>query len=73
MEIVLCLQEAYIILADKLTESPNSEYSLLEPLVPTTPQKTNPVAIPILQLQLSFFNSYLRFKAVITDRTASSS
>ena len=41
------LQAAYIILAERFTESPNSEYSLLEPLVPTTPAKTSPVAIPI--------------------------
>lgn len=42
----------YISRAAKLTESPNTEYSLLDPAVPTTPVNANPVAIPILQPQL---------------------
>ena len=56
---------AYINLAAKFTESPITEYlkniynkySLLDPLVPTTPANTNPVAIPILHLQFIFDNS----------------
>lgn len=32
--------------AAKLTESPSTEYSLLDPLVPTTPANTLPVATP---------------------------
>ena len=32
-----CPQAACMNLADRLTESPSTEYSLLEPLVPTTP------------------------------------
>lgn len=40
----------YISLAAKLTESPITLYSLLDPLVPTTPVNTVPVAIPILHL-----------------------
>ena len=51
------VQANYINLAAKLTESPNTEYSLLEPLVPTTPANTVPVAIPILHLQLICANS----------------
>lgn len=50
---------AYINLAAKLTESPITEYSLLEPLVPTTPANTVPVTIPIEQLHDILGNSYL--------------
>ncbi len=45
----------YINLAAKLTESPSTEYSLLDPAVPTTPVKANPVAIPILQPQFILY------------------
>lgn len=45
------IQALYISLADKLTESPKTEYSLLDPAVPTTPANTIPVAIPMLHLQ----------------------
>jgi len=49
-----------------------TEYSLLEPAVPTTPANTLPVPIPILHLQLIYSNSYLRVKAVRTALTGSS-
>ena len=52
-------------------QSPNTEYSLLEPLVPTTPQNAVPVAIPILHLQLIFFNSSSNKNAVYIALTAS--
>ena len=34
------------------------EYSLLDPLVPITPQKATPVDIPIAHLHFIFLNSY---------------
>ena len=46
-----------IYLEDKLTISPNREYSLLPPTVPQTPVKHVPVATPIPHLSPSFFNS----------------
>lgn len=49
----LWVRESCISLAAKLTESPKTEYSLLDPEVPTTPVNTVPVEIPIEQLQLS--------------------
>lgn len=42
------LQAQDIILADRFTLSPMTEYSLLFPLVPTTPAKTNPDEMPML-------------------------
>lgn len=59
-------------LALRLTSSPRTEYSLLDPEVPTTPAKTVPVAIPILTGQASFFNSFTRRKAVRMALAASS-
>lgn len=47
----------YMILAAKLTESPRQENSFLLPEVPTTPEKTSPVAIPTLHHVLSIFRS----------------
>ena len=47
----------YINRAAKLTQSPNIEYSLLDPLVPITPQNATPVDIPIAHLHLIFLNS----------------
>lgn len=49
-------QANYINLADKLTQSPRTEYSLLLPEVPTTPANATPVAIPTLHLHSSSFN-----------------
>ena len=42
------LSGQYIILAAKFTVSPKTENSFLDPYVPTTPEKTSPVAIPTL-------------------------
>jgi hypothetical protein len=53
----------YIILAAKFTESPITEYSLLLPLVPTTPENTNPVAIPIE----IFTGGFLLFNSLISE------
>ena len=39
-------------LAERFTQSPKIEYSLLDPLVPTTPQNAIPLEIPILHLHL---------------------
>ena len=47
----------YITLAAKLTTSPRTENSFLEPEVPTTPENTTPVAIPILHQQSNFYSS----------------
>ena len=58
--------------ADKLTESPSAEYSLLDPLVPTTPANTTPVVIPIEHEQLIFFNSLTISTAVNTPLIGSS-
>jgi hypothetical protein len=66
------VQAACINLAERFTESPNTEYSRLDPAVPTTPAKTGPVPIPILHLQFICSNSYFKMKAVKTARTGSS-
>jgi len=42
------LQAQDMIRADRFTVSPITEYSRRFPLVPTTPAKTNPEAIPML-------------------------
>lgn len=63
---------AYISLADKLTESPITEYSLRDPLVPTTPVNTHPVPIPNLLLQLILANSSFIVRAVIMALEGSS-
>lgn len=52
-----------MIRAAKLTQSPNTEYSLLLPEVPTTPQYATPVDIPIATLHFIFFNSDSNKKA----------
>jgi hypothetical protein len=59
-------------LAERLTESPRTEYSLLEPAVPTTPARTIPVAMPILHLQLRKASSYLSINPAMTALTGSS-
>jgi hypothetical protein len=58
-------------LALMLMQSPNTLYSLLDPLDPTTPQKAVPVEIPIADLHLIFFNSSYSRKAVWIALTAS--
>jgi hypothetical protein len=63
---------AYIKRADKLTESPKIEYSLLEPLVPTTPVNTIPVVIPTEHEQLILFSSLTISKALKTPLAGSS-
>ncbi len=63
---------AYMNLAERLTQSPRTEYSLLEPLVPTTPVNTTPVVIPIEQEQSILFNSLTISNAVNTPRVGSS-
>lgn len=47
----------YMILADRFTLSPITEYSLRLPLVPTTPANTRPVPMPMLHLQ-SYFSEF---------------
>lgn len=59
-------------LADKLTESPNTEYSLLDPLVPTTPVNTVPQVIPIEQEQSILLSSLTISIAVNTPLAGSS-
>lgn len=59
-------------LAARLTESPSTEYSRLDPLVPTTPAKTVPVAIPIEHGHLIFYSSRDILKAVKIALVASS-
>lgn len=66
------VQAAYINLAERFTESPKTEYSLLEPAVPTTPANTEPVPMPILHLQSILSSSYRRVNAVSTALTGSS-
>lgn len=56
IEGVLGPQAIYINLADKFTQSPRHEYSLLEPDVPTIPQNAIPVEIPIAHLHLIFLS-----------------
>lgn len=63
---------AYMNLADRLTQSPSTEYSLLDPLVPTTPVNTTPVVIPTEQEQSILFNSLTISNAVKTPRVGSS-
>ena len=63
---------AYISLAAKLTESPMTLYSLLDPLVPTTPVNTVPVAIPILHLHLMAASCSTNRKPANTALVASS-
>lgn len=53
------LHAYYINLADMFTESPNTEYSLRDPLVPMTPANTVPVDIPMLHLQFKIPNSLI--------------
>jgi hypothetical protein len=57
--------------AAKLTLSPNIEYSRLEPLDPTIPQKAVPVEIPILHLHFIFYNYSYKSNAVIMALTGS--
>ena len=59
-------------LAAKLTLSPKIEYSLLFPLVPTTPAKTRPVVIPIEHAQAMAFKSLIKSIAVRVALTGSS-
>ncbi len=66
------MQAYYINLADKFTESPIIEYSLLEPAVPTTPEKAKPVEIPIEGFFFKYSNTSYNLKAHKTALIASS-
>ena len=65
-------QACYINLAAKLTVSPITEYSRLDPDVPTTPANTVPVAIPTETEHFIWESSVSREKAVKTARIGSS-
>ena len=60
-----CILGHAIILAAKFTTSPRHENSFRDPYVPTTPEKTSPVAIPQLIQVLSIFcKAFFMLKAV---------
>ena len=60
-------------LAAKLTLSPRTEYSLLEPDVPTIPAKHLPQVIPQETLVLIFLSSLYNYPAAIIALAGSSS
>jgi hypothetical protein len=71
MEGVIGLIVIYISLADRFTQSPKIEYSLLDPLVPMIPQKAVPVEIPIPHLHLILLSYSSSRNAVKIALTAS--
>lgn len=64
--VAICIKRAA-----KLTQSPKIEYSLLDPLVPTTPQNAVPVDTPMAQRHLIFLNYSSKINAVNKALTAS--
>jgi len=63
-----------MIRAARFTTSPRTEYSFLEPLVPTIPENTSPDEIPTLhQVPSISLRAFLMLNAVKMAREASSS